>query len=91
MEARPAEPPADLDKVAEDKLRNVLGADQARTVLDEARAELGLAAIETPAQLKRVAEVLRKRGGIVAAVGAMLGVQATLIATRTGAPLPRSR
>lgn len=81
----PAEVPGpDLTSVAEDKLRNVLGAAQAREVLDETLAALGLAAVESTDQLRRVSEALKQRGGIIAAIGAMLGVQATLLSTRAG-------
>ncbi len=67
-----------LRAVALAKLTRVLGVDRSEQELALALAELELSAIATVDDLDRVAQVLQRRPGFVATVGAMLAVDVAM-------------
>lgn len=67
-----------LHALAVSKLTRVFGPRRGPELLGEVLAEAGLTRIASVEDLRRVAEVLQRRGGFEATTGALLAVQATL-------------
>jgi len=72
-------PVVDLHAYAVAKLSQYLGAARGAATLSDVTREVGIAAIESTADLHRVAVVLRSRGTLEAAVAALLSGRATLL------------
>ena len=68
----------DLGALALEKLTRVLGAERGARVHAEVLAATGVPSVRTPEDLRVFGETLAKRGGIEAAVGALLSVTAVL-------------
>ncbi|HLL23623.1 MAG TPA: hypothetical protein VK427_15905 [Kofleriaceae bacterium] len=77
-----------LEDLARAKLVKVLGPDRGHKVYCATLREMGLASIDSADTLHAFGEHLIRRGGIEAAVGAMLGVSA-VVRGAAGRP-PRS-
>jgi hypothetical protein len=71
-------PTEDWDGLAFGKLSNVLGADQARRIMSETLARLGLAHLTSADDLYRFAQEVGRLGGFASAVGGLLGVTAVM-------------
>ncbi len=69
---------SELHALVVEKLTRVFGTSRASALLSQVLAELELAAVVTPDDLRRVGEALQRRGGFEAAAGAMFVVQATM-------------
>ena len=63
------------EALAREKLTRVFGPAQADALLTRHLSEMGIAALTTREQLERLAQRLKARGGIEAAVGAAISVQ----------------
>lgn len=70
-------PDADLRRLAFTKMKNVLGDERARQLMDSLLRELGVE-LRTPDELLRFGERMSAMGGFESAVGAMLSVAAVL-------------
>lgn len=69
----------DLHAYAASKITQYFGAARAGAIFASVLDEVGIARIETTAQLHRVAQALGRRGGLEAAVAMLLSGRATLI------------
>lgn len=67
-----------LSELARAKLVKVLGPERGRRVYEDTLRALSLEAIDSPDRLYAFSEHLVTRGGIEAAVGALLGVAAVI-------------
>ena len=64
------------------KLRNMLGEAEANALSEEILRKLGLTAIVTPNDRLRFGNALVERGGLVAAIGGAIRVQAFLMGAK---------
>jgi hypothetical protein len=76
-----------LQDLAVQRLCRIFGTEQGRRIFDQTLQVMGRAALQSADDLYAFSQVLVSRGGMEAAVGAMLGVAAVL----RGAVDPRRR
>ncbi|MDO9016282.1 MAG: hypothetical protein Q8S73_10110 [Deltaproteobacteria bacterium] len=76
-EPKPASDPA-LHGLVESKLVKVFGVERGMVLLDGLLSQLGLAAVDTTADLARLADLLEKQPGFEGTVGAVLSVMAAM-------------
>lgn len=79
---------SEWDRLAREKLTKVLGAPQGEVVMRESLAAAGLAGLRSAEDLHRFALAVSSRGGFAGAVGAMLGLMATLRGASGPEPAP---
>lgn len=77
-------PTVSLTELASSRLAKVLGEAQAQTLCREAMQNVGAEAIDTPDDLKRVAEDLIARGGVDTIIGLSLKMEALLRGAKNG-------
>ena len=74
----------DLDEVALEKLRRVLGQEPGDRLFAEVLTEMQLDRLQTPQQLYAFGEIIARRPGFEAAVGRLIAIAAVVRGARRG-------
>jgi hypothetical protein len=67
-----------------DKLRNLMGPEAARALVQSTMSAAGLVDLDDPDQMARFGEELMKKGGILEAVGRAIKIQAIFAGAAAG-------